>query len=664
MKEVLFIQLPPPRFSFEKPPTNIPLAAGFLMAALEADHPEEATYEVLSPEATDVLADAGLAAIIARRKPAVVAMTLYVWNVERSLFLASNIKKYAAGARIVVGGPEVTPDNRWLLNHPAVDAGVFGEGESRISGLLAALLCNKPPEGLAGTFFRINGEIRINGGRPDPWDLRSCPYPYLDGLIEPSIDGTVFLETVRGCPFKCRYCYYHKAFQRVRFHPNKAIEGVFGYVYGKESAVKEIYLMDPTFNARKGFRGILGSMIRHRAQKDIAVHTELRADLLTQDDVRLLKDAGLRTAELGLQTTNVAALAEAGRRGHPEKVSRGANLLKKSGIEVTTGIIVGLPRDDPSSFSRTLQWLKLAGAYSVVHPFVLAVLPGTDFRARAAELGLAYDPRPPYYVRSTPTFPAEAIRSALLECEQIFDMELDYIPPPSLVDRGPAVISEPDQWVYISKWILDLHKVRLSARMISEVITKASDPFTLWFRGLRADKVEDEVLAVLQEFVLTNPHAVLNIVMEFSELPSPDFIQRAVDAAADPGLFINRSYRPIYAEGEVVSPNIVVIVRDPGSDAQRDRIWEHFAGLATVVWEWDRLVPERLKESVAPLLISTVMGEAEDNLDEILNALEQTHRDHPEEVLFRDRLFQQVWDYRTRQLDPAHLFEERILVTA
>jgi len=556
MKEVIFVQLPPPRFSFEKPPTNIPLAAGFLTAALRLDRAEQGACAVLPTSITDVFADAGLAASVAGRRPALVAMTLYVWNVARSLFLASNIKRHASGTRVIVGGPEVTPDNAWVVHHPALDAGVFGEGESRIGRMVEAVISHGSPEEVPGSFFRSNGHVRVNLHQPDRWDLRSCPYPYLDGTIEPSTDGTIFLETVRGCPFKCRYCYYHKAFHGVRLHPKASLEKVLDFAYNKESPVREIYLMDPTFNARQGFRGILASMARRRVRKDVAVHTELRPDLLSHEDVRLMSEAGLRSAEIGLQTTNTEALREAGRRGDPEKIARGANLLKDAGLQVTTGIIVGLPRDTLSCLSQTLKWLKATEAYSVVHPFVLSVLPGTDFRARAEELGLAYDQRPPYYVRSTPTFPREAFRSALLECEQTFDMELDAIPLPSLVSSGAAVVTRPDKAEYISKWIIERPEEGHWESLRHEVIAKATDPFTVWFRGERTDCCEAHMLRILREFVMANPHALLHVVLEFSEPPHQRFFRQALDSTADPGLFVNRSYQPLYEEGEVVNTQL------------------------------------------------------------------------------------------------------------
>ena len=231
MKSALFLQLPPPRFSFEEPPTNIPLAAGFVLAALEASGPQSIRAEILGPEITDVFADQGLAGKVADTRPAVVALTLYVWNVERSLFLASNIKRRLPSTQILVGGPEVTPDNKWVLEHPAVDAGVFGEGESRIAPLLEALGDRRQPLGIPGIFFKDSLGLHVNEASPGTWNLESCPYPYLDARIGPSRDGTLFLETVRGCPFRCRYCYYHKSFRDVRPHPSASIEKVLDLAY-------------------------------------------------------------------------------------------------------------------------------------------------------------------------------------------------------------------------------------------------------------------------------------------------------------------------------------------------------------------------------------------------------------------------------------------------
>jgi hypothetical protein len=57
MEQILFVQLPPPRFSFSEAPTNIPLASGFVAAALDATTKLRLSSEVLEPQITDVFPD-------------------------------------------------------------------------------------------------------------------------------------------------------------------------------------------------------------------------------------------------------------------------------------------------------------------------------------------------------------------------------------------------------------------------------------------------------------------------------------------------------------------------------------------------------------------------------------------------------------------------------
>lgn len=657
MAQLLLLQLPPPRFSFEEPPSNIPLAAGFLMSALAAAR--GTCCSVLEPEIVDVLADEALSLHIADRQPSIVGLTLYVWNVQRSLFLASNLKRRAPETLIIVGGPEVTPDNGWLLEHPAVDAGIFGEGESRIVRLSEALSAGREPREIEGTFFKALGSLQMNTSFAAPWKLDSCPYPYLDGRIGPSRDGLLFVETVRGCAFTCNYCYYHKSFQDIRFHPERSVEAVLDLAYAPHSRVREIYLMDPTFNAQSGFRKLLTSMARRRRTKDVAAHAELRADFLSRDDTRLFKEAGLRSAEAGLQTTNRAALRAAGRSGDPEKVARGVSFLKDAGIEVTTDVILGLPKDTPEGFAETVSWLKRTGAYSVVHPFVLSILPGTDFRARSSRLGLNYQTRPPYYVESSPTFPKEEFQRALLDCEETFDMELDYIVPPSLVDRGPAIISRLETTPYVNKWIVNPRPGGTWRKTMSQVVRTASDPFILWFRNSHS---EESMLQILRQFASSNPHAVLSVVLEFPEPPRRSFLRECLEIAGDPDLFLNRSYAPLHGENTVASPDLTIIVPDPGDPAVREQVTRAYDEVARIVWDMAEWTQRDSPDIAFPLLISRSSSEMTDRWPELFRCLESACGDHPEEVLFRDASLQMRWNERTRALDPSRRLPEKILL--
>ncbi len=630
------------------------------MSALKASGIPES--EVVEPQVVDLFCDRGLADAIVDRSPGVVAFSLYVWNVQRSLFLAAGIRKRLPDVRIVIGGPEVTPDNRWVLDHPAVDAGVFGEGESRIKAVIEALSVGSLPGNIPGTFRKGADGLRVNEHRGVPWDLSRCRYPYLDGTIRPSRDGTVFLETVRGCPFRCRYCYYHKAFESVRRHSSSSVQEVLKRAYDEDSGVREIYLMDPTFNAHPEFSRLLRYMISQRKAEYPKLHTELRADLLTAEDVRLLREAGLASAEIGLQTTNPDALQLAGRTGSPEKTARGVRLLKEAGIDVTTGIILGLPGDSPQGFSRTLQWLKETQAYSVVHPFVLSVLPGTDFRAHAGELGLNHHQRPPYYVRSTNTFGPDELRSALEECEETFGIEMDAIAPPSLVDRGKAVICRPEGADYVSKWIVDLES-DVPSGFPEKLSSKATDPFTFWFRGRKFRDSERAVLSILSHFAEANPHAVAHVVLEFDKPPERSFFDKAISVCSQPGTYLNRLYRPLYGEGAVVTPIFELVWRDPGLSRVRETIQATYGSVVTVVWEQVEVHRERLLNAEAPLLISWSESDAGYRKDEFIGLLYDMGNTYPDEIRFRDPLLQDHWERLTLRRPQAAMPVETILVT-
>ena len=67
--------------------------------------------------------------LVTEKSPRLIAFTLYSWNVERSIYIAREIRRRIPELIIVAGGPEVTADNEWLLRNREFDLFVSGEGE-------------------------------------------------------------------------------------------------------------------------------------------------------------------------------------------------------------------------------------------------------------------------------------------------------------------------------------------------------------------------------------------------------------------------------------------------------------------------------------------------------------------------------------------------------
>src|SRR6516164_8824785 len=113
---VLLVQLPIPPVGPQPIRGNVPLAAGYLKLyarrrGLETDY----DIEILPTAAANTFGDRALVAEILAAEPWMVGFTCYLWNIERTLWIAAELKYARPDVRIVIGGPEVTADNEWVL---------------------------------------------------------------------------------------------------------------------------------------------------------------------------------------------------------------------------------------------------------------------------------------------------------------------------------------------------------------------------------------------------------------------------------------------------------------------------------------------------------------------------------------------------------------------
>src|SRR5262245_24118188 len=172
-RRVVLAQLPIPPLGPGPLRGNVPLAAAYLkLFAHRRGLDRDFDIEVFPAALANTLGDRALARAIAEREPALVAFTCYLWNVERTLWVAGKLKRLRPGVRVVLGGPEITPDNQWVLNTPDYDFAVIGEGEQTFAELLALLrdgptrtplpLLGESP-GIAGLYVPP-----ANGPRYDP----------------------------------------------------------------------------------------------------------------------------------------------------------------------------------------------------------------------------------------------------------------------------------------------------------------------------------------------------------------------------------------------------------------------------------------------------------------------------------------------------------------
>ena len=384
-------------------PAFTPLALLYLKAFLlerEALPADDISILEFDPAASsEAIAGRALA-----HAPDLLGLSCYVWNVKTLLAAARQIKAQQPGICIVLGGPEIGPVARSVLErNPSIDCIVNSEGELPFAEIVAALQHGGDIAAVKGICLRRGDEIIETETAPVLRDLNRLASP----RDLPGFDAkgrVVCLETQRGCVFRCNFCFYNKdlSIRNRRFDLDRVKQEI---LYWLQQDIAQIYLMDPIFNLNAARAKEICRFIAAHNRRRIPIHTEAWAEFIDEELARLMQAAHFRFVEIGLQTTDQAVLSAVERRLRLGPFLAGIDHLKRCDIPFEVQLIYGLPGETRASFRAALNFAAALQPPQLA-VFPLMVLPGTDLRRKADALGVAFDPEPPYFIRSHRTMSA------------------------------------------------------------------------------------------------------------------------------------------------------------------------------------------------------------------------------------------------------------------
>lgn len=340
---------------------------------------------------------------ILEKGPQVIGLCCYIWNITQTKRLMRLIKERLPNSVIILGGPEVSYcAEKVLREEPLADYVISGEGERPFALLLNALKSNQEISDIPGLCYRKNGQFVCS----EPYiPEEEPPNPYTQEYLNALKGRIAYLETSRGCPYRCAFCLSGRC-GGARF-------------YGMERAKKELLLLansgtqtvkfvDRTFNANRSraielFHFIIdnyGSAI----PKGVCFHFEIAGDILDDETIALLAKVplGAIQLEIGLQSFHEQTLSAIHRKTDTERLKNNiARLLQKGNMHIHIDLIAGLPYEDLSLFAKSFH-IAYALKPNMLQLGFLKLLYGAPMREEPQQYPCTYSEAPPYEVTSTP----------------------------------------------------------------------------------------------------------------------------------------------------------------------------------------------------------------------------------------------------------------------
>jgi hypothetical protein len=506
MKLFLF-QLPIQGHDFFYSRENIPLAASYLQQIAEA---QGIDAELLPNPLMSYGNDQSILHFLAESRPDMIGMSCYLWNVERSLFLARKIKQYLPFCTIVLGGPEINPDNEFLLRHKDFDTGVVGEGEEAWKVLLQSH--HEIPR-IPGLLLKgEDGEWHFIGKRLPHSTLDHWMSPFLSGKLDGHLKNVLWLETVRGCVHRCAYCHYHKQSIGLRAF---SLERILAEVRrARDRGFEEIVFLDPCFIRHPELEVLLKELGNINHDRFLRIQAEGNAEAIAPWMAEKMGQAGFTQMEVGLQSIKRNTLRHLRRDFDVEGFQRGVHLLRDNGIEVMVDLIAGLPGDHLSDICRSLDWVLEHQVCDLLMLYPLSLISGTELYQRSNEFKMRAMSYPPYLVTQNNEITAPEICRAFLHYENRIEEDVSPLEVPPALNSPSGRNSLPGNLCNVIDWhALDqVHPLSRLNRSLAYAVTLILSREVL--------REHAKWVLNLREYFQENPFTLLSIEVPYDVFPN------------------------------------------------------------------------------------------------------------------------------------------------
>lgn len=278
----------------------------------------------------------------------------------------SKIVKRLSDIPVVWGGIHASLLPEQTIENDFVDIVVIGEGDITFAELVGHLIEKRDLESVEGIVYKRNGYIVFTTPRElmNLSQLSDIPYDlinmedYIYNLSSTANERIVAIQTSRGCPYQCTFC-YNTTFNKNKWRSMDTEKVVSSIRKLKEKyKITGIFLLDDNFFAyQKRAKEIL------RRSKEFNVeflNLNCRADTLSRFDDELLEimeDIGVRSFYSGIESGSKKILKKLKKDIQLEQVITANEKLNNTSIQPTYSFMIGFPFETSEDVKDTLHFI-------------------------------------------------------------------------------------------------------------------------------------------------------------------------------------------------------------------------------------------------------------------------------------------------------------------
>ncbi|MGV9316241.1 B12-binding domain-containing radical SAM protein [Streptomyces sp. NPDC003691] len=378
----------------------LPLASGYIQACAQEDlevGPDH-TFEIVSYPVTDDRHK--LLEELAGKYADIYTFSCYIWNMKLVSWLLKELRERQPDAHYLLGGPQVMNHaETYLADAPANVYICNGEGERTSVEFFRQLNGPEPDlHQVPGISFWSGGELVTTEPAPRISNLMEIPSPFLTGVFDGREFSMGILETNRGCPFRCTFCYWGAATNSkvIKFEEER-IRAELDWI--ADNGLSGLFIADANWGQSPRDVAMTEHIVARKQEVGypLVVYmaaTKNRPERMAQITEIFVRGDLMVTQPISLQTLNPEALKLVDRSNiREETFVELQRTLREKQISSYVELIWPLPGETSQSFKDGLT--KLCRSYAdtvIVYPQLL--LHNTPMYHQVEEYGLVTEPVP------------------------------------------------------------------------------------------------------------------------------------------------------------------------------------------------------------------------------------------------------------------------------